>query len=191
MVVVAVLSACATMNPEQEARTKALQAEILTLHDKLRERDSTFYVDAFSLLEKIRLLTSHPGWTDMAAIITAYSSRLYVEGTEAAQQKRTSELASWTRKWDAAGEGVYARYLSLTQESLNLEYTRISLLAEWEEIHSKMRSLILATMSNANTVADAKMIAYASDINEKTNENTKARLNYYRIGPLGLYEKIG
>jgi hypothetical protein len=186
--VVVGLSACATITPEQEARTKALQGEIIALLDQWLEKESKFYTDASPLIEKIRLLTSHPGWADMAAIITAYSSRLYVEGTEEARHKRDRELALWTLKWEASGEDVYSRYLGLAKESLSLEYTRTYLLVVRKDIHVRENDLILATLSSAKTVTDAKMIASVRDINEDIYERTKARLNSYRLGPLGPYE---
>jgi hypothetical protein len=66
----------------------------------------------------------------MAEIITAYYSRLYVEGQEEALRKRANALALWDQKREASREEVYNKYSSLFAEILILENRRLSLLDE-------------------------------------------------------------
>jgi len=179
------MAACATVDPEPQAHREMLQRDIYALQADWQAVATKFYADAAALLAKIRLLTTHPGWPDMAEIITAYESRVFVEGPEEALRKRDAALLRWGHKWDASGSDVYQKYAVLSAASLDLEYARLALLGRWEPIHHKMLEVAMGEIPNARAAGAEGLVTRVHTI----DANTKARLHSYRIGALGLYER--
>jgi hypothetical protein len=116
------MSACATLTQEKRAEVAAFQEEIKTLQGQWNEQANEFHTDASALTGKVRLLTNHPGWAEMAKIITGYYSRVYVEGADEAARKRNNALGAWTHKWDMPGKDVDQMYEMLVGESAILGY---------------------------------------------------------------------
>jgi hypothetical protein len=179
------MSTCATVGPEQQAHRETLQREIYALQADWQALATKFYADASALIAKIRLLTTHPGWPDLAEIITAYESRVFVEGPEEALRKRDAALVRWGQKWGASANDVYQKYEALSAESLDLEYSRLALLGRWEPINKKMLEWAMGEMANTGAAGAQGPVRLAQSI----DATTKASLNRYRIGPLGLYER--
>src|SRR5262245_32050222 len=91
------LSACTTIDPAQKAGADGVEGEIKALQDDWNQDSIRFLHGLFYVVGKVRLLTSHPGRPDMVEIITAFYSRVCVEGQEDALGNGGNALFSLNR----------------------------------------------------------------------------------------------
>ncbi len=193
------LGGCATLeqyDPEgqaAEARLKARKSEIDAALESWRQEFRQFSTEAATLTQEITLLRNHPGWTGMEQIIKAAPSIQYLEGQDAAERKTLVAIAEWSLKWNARGESMHTKYLTLAERSRELEKQRVSLLSRWDSLWKQSSStqatlLALALLkSRAGVDLAPKLLETVSKANKDIDIKTKSALNSYTIDSLGLY----
>lgn len=91
----------------------------------------------------ITLLENHPGWKELTGIILASASITAIEGAAVAERKTRASVGKWSRKWDAPGEKVLAKYLSIAERSKSLKEQHAELVAAMVALHARVRTEVI------------------------------------------------
>ena len=181
LVMVVALSSCATVpvkNPESEIMIVEANVGLDALHEEFRK----IYSDLGDVLERIALMVAHPGWQEMEQIIRASTSTEMDRNGGSPGLDAEVALERWGEKWNASGEELYARYLSLVEQCAFLEVRRIALRMRLRSVELKMVHA-LAMETTAGRVKQQDSI----EKNIDDLEMLEKELNAYEINDLGLY----
>jgi hypothetical protein len=182
VLMLAILGACATVpkaNPGAEAKLQAANASL----DALSADITTFYGYLETLLHEIKTLSGHPGWNDMAAMISATGSTPEGEDEIPVTQDLTNHLDDWTAKWGESGEKLYSRYLSLADRCTISEARRIGLIGRLASMQALYLEVTFLELS-ANRQPQAEAAFATVEALSKTQEE----LDSYPLSDIGLYE---
>lgn len=181
LVMVVALSSCATV-PAKSPETEAMIVEANTGLDALHEEFRKIYSDLGDVLERITLMMAHPGWHEMEQIIRA-STATGTERNESPPGFDTeAALERWSGKWNASGEELYTRYLSLVEQCAFLEVRRIALRMRLRSVEIK---LVHAMSLETGTGKMKRESSVEKDIDDV--ERLEKEINVYELNDLGLY----
>src|SRR5436853_6934520 len=91
--------------------------EVFKADAPIHTRSKDLLVEIQRLAAEVNLFCQHPGWPQMAEILTARPSLEYVEGSNAAARKTGQALEAWSRKWQHPSDATLARYRGLKERS--------------------------------------------------------------------------
>lgn len=176
------LGACATL-PQANPRADAKLAEANASLDALSADISVFYEDLAALLEDIKTLTEHPGWSDMEVIIATIESASVSEGESPRERDHEDDIAEWTAHWGDSAEELLAQYQSLADRCSIFEARRIGLIGRLVAMQAWYLEITFLELS-ANRQAQAEA-AYST---VEALSRTQEELDSYPLDAMGLYE---
>jgi hypothetical protein len=181
VLMLAIVGACATVpkaNPGAEARLREANASL----DALTADLTTFYGHLEALLYSIKTFSEHPGWNDLAAMISATGSIPEGEDEISVDQDLANQLDDWTAKWGESGEQLYSQYLSLADRCTISEARRIGLIGRLASMQAMYLEVTFLELS-ANRQAQAEAAFGTVEALSKTQEE----LESYSLNDIGLY----
>jgi hypothetical protein len=174
--------ACATLpkpGPQVEGKLQVANAAL----DGLSTDLTAFYGSLETLIQDIKALYDHPGWTDMEAIIGPALQDVEHEEELPDSLGQKESLHDWTERWGDSGEGLFSRYLSLVDRCSISEARRIGLIGRLASLQARYLETIFMELS-AQRYAEAKAIFSTVEALGKWEDE----LNSYILNALGLYD---
>ena len=176
------LMACATI-PKQNPRAEARLQEANAVLETLSADSTTFYDNLAALLQNIRALYDHPGWSDMVSIIAIASDVEEWEDDASFDQGLQNALDDWTAKWGESGEDLFLHYRALVDRCSISEARRIGLIGRIASLQTIYLEVTFMELS-ANRYPQAE-ISYGT---VEALSKTENELNSYALNTLGLYD---
>ncbi len=176
------LAACATLpkpTPRAEARLREANAAL----DSLSEASTVFYEKLQTLLQDIRALTDHPGWSDMETIIAVTTSGGEIDDDFSVDYDLQNALDGWTAKWGDSGEDFFLRSRSLVDRCSISEARRIGLIGRLSSLQAMYLEAVFVELA-ANHHSQAEVIFGTVEALSKAENE----LNSYTLNAIGLYE---
>jgi hypothetical protein len=174
--------ACATLqkqNPRAEARLQEANAAL----ESLSAESTAFYGNLVPLLQNIRALYDHPGWSDMATTLAFTSRPDEWEDDASVHQGLQYALDDWTTKWGESGEDLFQHYRALVDRCSISEARRIGLIGSIASLQAAYLEVTFMELS-ADRYPQAE-ISYGTVEALSAAEN---ELNSYALNTLGLYD---
>ena len=182
ILILASLAACATV-PKPTPRAEASLREANAALDSLSEASTVFYEKLQTLLQDIRALTDHPGWSDMETIIAATTSGGEIDDDISMDYDLQNALDGWTAKWGDSGEDLFLQYRSLADRCSISEARRIGLIGRLSSLQAMyLEAVFVELAANHHSQAEA-IFGTVEALSKAENE-----LNSYTLNAIGLYE---
>jgi hypothetical protein len=182
LLVVANLTACATL-PKSNPRTEARLQEANAALDNLSTATTIFYGNLDPLLQDIKTLYGHPGWSEMESVIAFTTPADDSEDDFSFDESLENALDDWTTKWGDSGEDLFLHYRSLVDRCTISEARRIGLIGRIASLQALYLEITFLELT-ANRYSQAEAIYRTVEALSKA----ESELNSYTLNPLGLYE---
>jgi hypothetical protein len=182
VLILASLTACTTLpkpSPIAEARLQEANPAL----DSLSTATSAFYANVEPLLQDIKALHGHPGWSDMEAIIAVTRPDDDIEDNFPADQGLQKALDDWSAKWGESGEDLFLYYRSLVDRCSISEARRIGVIGRIVSLQSLYLEVIFLELAD-NRYSQAEAI-YGT---VETLSKAENELNSFTLNSSGLYD---
>jgi hypothetical protein len=182
VLILASLAACTTLpkpNPQAEARLQEANPAL----DSLSTATAAFYAKLEPLLQDIKTLHEHPGWSDMEAITAFTRPDGEMEDDFSVDQGLQKALDDWSAKWGESGEDLFQYTRSLVDRCSISEARRIGLIGRIASLQALYLEVIFLELS-ANRYSQAETIYGTVEALSKAENE----LNSYTLDPSGLYD---
>ncbi len=173
------LIGCATApmrKPEAGIRLEEANAAL----DQLIRQVDEFYSRFEELRQDTVSLYRQPGWSEMEKIIEQSSTSDNPEDDALSLLEARDADGEWINRWGAPWEGLFARYLSLTQRCNAMEIRRLILLSELRGAQSRFLGLVM----DFSEQKEGKQIFDVAEVLGRSADE----LEGYSPNAIGLYD---
>jgi hypothetical protein len=180
ILMVAGLTACATLTPVRNAQTQAKLTEANAVLDQIVQETKQFYTGAEAARQEVRLLYHHPGWPEMKQIIEGMAASEDEGGLTESQVIDATE--QWNRKWSEPWQTVFAKYVTLVKQCSALELQRITLQSKILEAQAKYLGAAVLEYQDGRYKQGQSLDEIVEILGRSAGE-----LDSYTVDSMGLY----